>query len=181
MTKDTMRVLFKHKWTLVYLLLIPLVNWAFSWTPLFELPDGGMWSPFSLVVGLVLVFRDFAQREIGHYIFVPLLIGVAISYLMAPPEIATASGIAFLVSELVDWAVYSFTRKPLSQRVMISSLAGAPVDSIIYLTGANMAFPGLFSWWTLATMIASKLIGAYVVYLMLKRQELKGTSKNSLG
>lgn len=167
-----MRSILKIKWTLVYVLLIPLVNWAFSWTPLFELPDGGMWSPFSIVVGLVLVCRDFAQREIGHYIFVPLVIGVAISYLMAPAEIATASGIAFLISEAVDWAVYSFTKKPLSQRVMISSLAGAPLDSIIYLTGANMAFPGLFSWWTLGTMIASKLAGAYMVSRILRRREL---------
>lgn len=164
----------KIKWTLVYILLIPLVNWAFSWTPLYELPDGGMWSPFSLVVGLVLVFRDFAQREIGHYIFIPLLIGVAISFAMAPPQIAMASGVAFLVSEAVDWAMYTFTKKPLSTRVMLSSLAGAPVDSIIYLTGANMAFPGLFSWWTLATMIASKLAGAYFVYRILRRRELLG-------
>lgn len=159
------------KWTLVYIMLIPLVNWSFSWSPLLELPDGGMWSPFSIVVGLVLVFRDFAQREIGHYIFLPLLIGVAISFAMARPEIAAASAVAFLFSEAVDWFMYTFTKKPLSARVMISSIAGAPVDSIIYLTGANMAIPGLFSWWTLGTMIASKLIGAYVVYLMLKKQE----------
>jgi len=161
----------RYRWTLLYLLLIPFVNWAFSWTPLVELPDGGMWSPFSIAVGLVLVFRDFAQREIGQYIFIPLIIGVAISFAMAPPEIAAASGAAFLVSELVDWALYTFSKKPLSARVMISSLASAPVDSIIYLTGANAAIPGLFSWWTLATMIASKLLGAYVVYVMLRRRE----------
>lgn len=166
-----MRSLLKIKWTLIYIALIPLVNWAFSWTPLYDLPDGGQWSPFSIVVGLVLVFRDFAQREIGHFIFLPLVIGVAISFTMAPPQIAAASAIAFLFSEAVDWAMFTFTKKPLSARVMISSIAGAPVDSIIYLTGANMAFPGLFSWWTLGTMIASKLIGAYVVYRMLKKRE----------
>jgi uncharacterized PurR-regulated membrane protein YhhQ (DUF165 family) len=82
-----------------------------------------------------------------------------------------ASAVAFLFSEAVDWAFYTFTNKPLSARVMISSIAGAPVDSIIYLTGANMAFPGLFSWWTLGTMIASKLIGAYVIYVMIKKRE----------
>jgi uncharacterized PurR-regulated membrane protein YhhQ (DUF165 family) len=161
----------RYRYTLLYVLLIPLVNWAFSWTPLVALPDGGMWSPFSIVVGLVLVVRDFAQREIGQYIFIPLLLGVAISFAMAPPEIAAASGIAFFVSELVDWALYTFTKKPLSTRVMISSLASAPVDSIIYLTGANMAIQGLFSWWTLGTMIASKLLGAYVVYRMLRKRE----------
>ncbi len=162
----------RYRFTLLYLLLIPFVNWAFSWTPLVALPDGGMWSPFSIAVGLILVVRDFAQREIGQYIFIPLLIGVAISFAMAPAEIAAASGIAFLVSELVDWALYTFTKKPLSTRVMVSSLASAPVDSIIYLSGANMAIPGLFSWWTLGTMIASKLLGAYVVYVMLKRRGL---------
>lgn len=166
-----MTILLKFKWTLVYILLIPLVNWAFSWTPLWTLPDGGSWSPFSIVVGLILVFRDFAQREIGHWIFIPLFIGVGISFVMAPPQIATASGIAFLTSEAIDWALYTFTKRPLSSRVIISSLASAPIDSIIYLTGANMAFPGIFSWWTLATMIASKLAGAYVVYRMLRRQE----------
>jgi len=169
-----MRSLFKIKWTLVYLLLIPLVNWAFSWTPLYTLPDGGKWSPFSLAVGLVLVFRDFAQREIGHYIVVPLVVGVAISFVMAPPQIAAASAIAFFISEAVDWLMYTFTRKPLSTRVLLSSMAGAPVDSVIYLTGANMAFPGLFSGWTLGTMIASKLAGAYLVYRILRRQELLG-------
>lgn len=162
-----------YPWTLLYILLIPLVNWAFSWTPLVALPDGGMWSPFSMVVGLILVVRDFAQREVGHYIFVPLLIGVAISFAMAPPQIALASAAAFFVSEAVDWAMFTFTKKPLSTRVLLSSLAGAPVDSIIYLTGANMAFPGLFSWWTLGTMIVSKLAGAYVVYRMLKKREQK--------
>ncbi|MDX2112488.1 MAG: VUT family protein [Alphaproteobacteria bacterium] len=164
-----------YRFTLLYLLLIPLVNWAFSWTPLVALPDGGMWSPFSIAVGLILVVRDFAQREIGQYIFIPLIIGVAISFLMAPPEIAAASGIAFFVSELVDWALYTFTKKPLSTRVMISSLASAPVDSIIYLSGANMAIPGLFSWWTLGTMIISKLLGAYVVYRILRKKEQSHT------
>lgn len=166
-----MTKLLHFKWTLVYIALIPLVNWAFSWTPLWKLPDGGDWSPFSIVVGLILVFRDFAQREIGHFIFVPLCIGVAISFFMAPPAIALASAVAFLFSEAVDWAIYTFTNKPLSSRVMISSIAGAPVDSIIYLTGANMAIAGLFSWWTLGTMIASKLAGAYVIYVMIRKRE----------
>lgn len=165
--------LFALRWTIVYVLLIPLVNWAFSWTPLYALPDGSLWSPFSIAVGLVLVFRDFAQREIGHFIFFPLLIGVGISFLMAPPEIALASGIAFFTSEIIDWALYSFTKKPLSQRVLISSLASAPVDTVIYLTGASMAIPGIFTWWTLGSMVASKLSGALVVFYLIRRREQK--------
>ena len=47
-----------------------------------------------------------------------MMVGVAISYFMANPFVATASAAAFLISELVDWAVYSFTKRPLSQRVL---------------------------------------------------------------
>ena len=159
------------KWALIYLLLIPFVNWAFSWTPLVALPDGGSWSPFSIAVGLVLVFRDLAQREVGHWIFIPLFIGTGLSFIMAKPEIATASAVAFFVSEFIDWLIFTITKKPLSKRILLSTFAAIPVDSIIFLAGADMAIPGMFSWWTLATMIASKLAGCYVVYRLVKHRE----------
>jgi uncharacterized PurR-regulated membrane protein YhhQ (DUF165 family) len=166
-----LRKLNSYKFSLLYLILIPLVNWAFGNTPIFTLPDGGKWSPFSVIVGLILVVRDFAQREIGHYIFVPLCIGVVISYFMAPPIIAIASAVAFLASESIDWGIFTFTRAPLSVRVLFSSIVGSIADSVIYLSGAELQVPGIFSWWTLATMLLSKFSGALVVSFMLRRRE----------
>jgi len=165
------QIFWRHKFSLLYLVLIPLVNWAFGNTPLFTLPDGGKWSPFSIVVGLILVVRDFAQREIGHYVFIPLMMGVVLSYFMAPPIIAIASACAFLVSESIDWAIFTFTRAPLSLRVLLSSVVGSAADSVVYLSGASFAVPGIFSWWTLGTMLASKFSGAVVVFYMLRRRE----------
>ncbi len=159
------------RWVWVYLLLIPLVNWSFAHVPTVAMPDGGHWSPMAIVTGLILVFRDLAQREVGHWIFVPLLVGLGISYEMAPPEIALASGAAFGISETIDWAVFTITKRPLSKRVLWSCAASAPVDSAVFLLGANMAIPGIFSWSTLATSVASKMLGAYVVYRLLKRRE----------
>jgi uncharacterized PurR-regulated membrane protein YhhQ (DUF165 family) len=164
----------QHKYSLLYLLLIPLVNWAFGNTPNFTLPDGGKWSPMSVVVGLILVVRDFAQREIGHMILIPLIIGVILSYFMAPPIIAIASSLAFLMSESIDWGIFTFTRAPLSVRVLFSSMVGSVADSVIYLTGAQLAVPGIFSAWTLATMLLSKFSGALVIYYMLYRREKRG-------
>lgn len=161
----------KLPYTFLYLALIPFVNWSFTHVPTVAMPDGGSWAPFAIVTGLVLVVRDFAQREIGHYIFIPLLIGLLISYEMAGPEIAIYSGLAFLVSELVDWAVYSFTKKPLSARIMLSSFIAAPLDSAVFWAGASAVLPGVFTWSTLITSIASKLLGAYVVYKIVKRRE----------
>ena len=136
------------------------------------MPDGGNWAPMAIVTGFILVARDFAQREVKHYILLPLLIGIVLSYFMAAPEIALASGIAFGVSEMIDYIVYTTSKRPLSERVLISSSLSAPIDSALFLIVANMAIPGVFSWMTLGTSIASKILGAYVVYRLLKRREI---------
>ena len=159
------------RWVYLYVLLVPLVNWGFAHVPTIPMPDGGNWAPLAIVTGLILVVRDFAQREVGHYILLPLLIGLGISYMMAPPEIALASGIAFGVSEMVDYVVFTTTKRTLSQRVMLSTGIAAPIDSLLFLWVANMAIPGIFTWSTLLTSVASKLAGAYAVYRLLKRRE----------
>jgi len=156
----------RFKFTALYIVLIVAINYAFSVVPLIKLPDGSMWPPLSLLVGFVFVVRDFAQREIGHKVLLAMLIGVSISYFMASPFIATASAAAFLVSELVDWAVYSFTGRPLSHRVLLSSLFGAPVDSAVFLVGI-----GLLSPVGIIAMTASKLVGALIVWWMIRRRE----------
>lgn len=157
-------------WVYVYVLLIPLVNWSFANVPSYPV-WGGEWNPMVVVTGLILVVRDLAQREVGHTIFLPLCVGIFVSFIMAPPQIAAASAIAFAISESIDWAIFTFTKRPLSGRILWSCGASAPVDSLVFLLGANMAVPGLFSWPTLLLSVASKLSGAYVVYLMLKRRE----------
>ena len=162
----------------VYLLLIPAVNWSFAHTPTYVLPIGGAWTPFSIVTGLVLVFRDLAQREVGHYIALPLTIGIAISFAMAPPEIALASALAFAVSEMIDWAIFTFTKRPLSKRILWSCGVSAPFDTAIFLIGANMAVPGIFSWVTLMTSVASKWSGAVVVYYIVRRRERRAAANS---
>ena len=156
----------RYKYTALYVALIVAVNYAFIVVPLVKLPDGTMWPPVALLVGFVFVARDFAQREIGHKVLLAMLVGVAISYFMADPFVATASAAAFLISELVDWAVYTYTKRPLSQRILFSSLLGAPVDSAVFL-----GLLGLISPVGIAAMTASKLVGAFVVWWMIRRRE----------
>lgn len=171
MTLPYISLLLKYKCSALYLLLIPLVNWMFSWAPLFPLPDGGNWTPFTIITGLVLVFRDFSQREIGNKVGLLLIVGAILSYFLAAPQIAIVSGIAFLVSECIDWLVYNYIKRPLHQRIMISSIISAPIDSTIFLYGADMVVPGLFSGWSVAASIISKLIGAAVVAHWVKKRK----------
>ena len=161
-----MNVMAAHKSTLLYVALIVAVNYGFSVVPLVKLPDGTMWPPLSLAVGFIFVVRDFAQREIGHKVLLAMLVGAALSYVMASPYVAIASAAAFLVSELVDWLVYSLTKRPLSQRILTSSLLATPLDSAVFLFGI-----GAFSWVGLLAMTVSKLIGAAIVWWLIRRRE----------
>ena len=156
--------------TILYIAAIVAVNWAFIVVPPLPIPGGALWPPVSLLVGFVFVLRDFAQREIGHYVLAAMGVGVAISYFMASPEVAMASAAAFLLSELVDWAVYSFTGRPLSQRIFFSSLLATPIDSAVFL-----AMVGFFSWVGVIAMTVSKLAGAAIVWWLVRRREALGT------
>ncbi len=152
---------------IIYVALIAGINWAFAIVPPLELPGGDLWSPVALVVGFVFVVRDYAQRAIGHKVLLAMLAGCVISWWMATPSLALASAGAFAIGELADWSLYTFTKKPFSQRILYSSLLGAPLDSIFFLTFIGIASPA-----GIAIMSLSKLLGAFIVFLLVRRREL---------
>ena len=94
-----------------------------------------------------------------------MLIAGGLSYVMASPFIAIASITAFLISEFADWGIYSFTGKKFHERVLWSSVIGTPLDSIVFL-----ALIGHLSVIGVIAMTASKMLGAVVVWWMLKRR-----------
>ncbi len=164
-----METLKQYKSTLVYIALIVAVNYGFTVVPLVKMPGGEMWPPMSLAVGFIFVVRDFAQREIGHRVLIAMLIGAALSYVMASPYVAIASAAAFLVSESADWLVYTVTKRPLSQRILLSSVVGTPIDSVVFLYGiGHLTVSGV------AAMTASKLAGAFIVWWLIRRREATG-------
>jgi len=92
--------------------------------------------------------------------------GVGISYVF-DPKVAIASATAFAVSELADWAVYTFTRRPFSERILYSSAVGTPIDSIVFL-----GMIGFLSFAAVAAMTVSKLLGALIVWWLIRRREV---------
>lgn len=159
---------------LVYVLLIAAVNAAFAVTPLIPLPNGEMWPPVSLAVGFVFVVRDYAQRRVGHKILWAMAAGCALSWFMATPELAMASAAAFAVGELADWAVFTFTGRPFSQRVLFSGIIGVPLDTLVFLSLIGLAAP-----WSFITMSVSKLLGSFVVYVLVRRRECAAARLNA--
>lgn len=162
------------RWSALYVGLMPFINWSFAAVPTTPIPDwlgGGQFQPLAIVTGLVLVVRDFAQRELRHWIWGAMFVGLLLSTLTSWLTVVVASGLAFLVSETVDWAVYTFSKRPLSQRIMISSAASAPLDQVVFIGLASLVVPGIFAWGTILTGIASKLLGAWVVSKVIAAQE----------
>ena len=153
-----------YKYAIAYIISIAVINVGFVYVPLIPFYDT-MYPPMSIVVGLIFILRDFAQKEIGHKVFIAMLIGAFLSYMMANPYIAVASLVAFLVSETVDWGVYSFTKKPLNERILISSLISTPIDSAIFLI-----MIGNFSVLATTTMFMSKMFAALVIWYWLGKK-----------
>ncbi|NJM29896.1 MAG: preQ0 transporter [Rhizobiales bacterium] len=157
-----------------YVASIVLVNWLFAPAQLVEGVTqwtAASWGTFylaNLVVGFVFVLRDYAQREIGHYILIATALAGLITYSMVDPAIALASITAFVVSELADWAIYSFTRKPLQQRILISSLIAVPLDTAVFQYLAQYLTPAAFT-----TEVMSKAIGVLLVWQLLRMRARK--------
>lgn len=172
--------IWERAWTVIYVALMPVINWSFAAVPTADIPawlGGGQFQPLAIVTGLVLVVRDLSQRQIGHWIWAAMIAGLALSTLTSWITVVVASGVAFLISETVDWAVYTFTKRPLSQRIMISSAASAPLDQVAFIGLASLVIPGIFAWGTVITGILSKLLGAWVVSKIIAAQERRSAAK----
>lgn len=160
------RKLFSLKWTFVYVALIPFVNWSFTWAPNWEIIEGWAFNPVTIITGLVFVVRDFAQREIQHKILFAMGIALVLTVILAGPRLALASGTAFAISEIIDWALFSFTRMRMSSRVLISSLFSTPIDTTVFLVGA-----GFFTLANAIMSVTGKMIGAVIVAGAVRRRE----------
>ena len=146
-----------YKFTIAYIVSIVAVNIGFVYIPPVPLL-GEMFPPMSLIVGLIFIARDFAQKEIGHKVLGAMAVGAVLSYLMADPFVAIASVIAFAISEMVDWGVYTYTKRPLRDRILLSSALGTPVDSAVFLLILGFFSPLGFLLMTLAKMLTAVIL-----------------------
>lgn len=191
-------------WAIIYVMMIPFLNWSFGVVPnlqfvgpwvenssgMFSLifpadtpnPSGLMLHPLTLVTGLVFVIRDFVQREMGQWVLLAMGLALCWSMYYAWIVIVIASGLAFFVSEFFDWLLFTFTKMKLSKRILYSSAVATPIDTTIFLYGADLAKqiqmdqdPGntltLANW---IVFVIGKMIGAFVVSDMIRRREEAG-------
>jgi uncharacterized PurR-regulated membrane protein YhhQ (DUF165 family) len=149
-------------WCVLYVLSIVAANWAITTFGL--VPVGSLLVPAgSFAAGLTFGFRDLVQRDLGRrWTIIAILAGAALSALLSP-ALALASGAAFLLSELLDFAIYDRLRaRTWTGAVAASNAAGSVLDTALFLW---LAF-GAVAWPVLiGTVLAKWLMIAPVLAL----------------
>ena len=140
-----------YAYLVAFILTIPAANWMIGNvgavcpenSPCLIPVGFGIMAPSGVImVGLALVLRDLVQRRLGKlWALGAIVVGALLSALIAPRALVLASGAAFLVSELADFAVYTpLQKKRLVLAVFMSGVVGLVVDSILFL---QLAFGSL--------------------------------------
>lgn len=115
-----------------------------------------------LAIGLGFTLRDLVQRHLGaRYTVLAIVVGAGLSALLSP-ALALASGVAFLLSEMLDLAIYSpLQKRNLMGAVIASNMVGLVVDSVVFLTlafGSLEFLPGQIIGKALMTLAALPVI-----------------------
>lgn len=139
-----------------YVGFVVLLNAGFSHSPDLD------WF-WSLLVGGVLVLRDFTQRAWGHGCLALMALAAILSYVLGSPEVALASAVAFSISETTDWLVFTITRRPFAERVLLSTVVSAPIDTTVFLHLAE-----LFDWDLFFIGTGSKMAAGFGIWAFLR-------------
>lgn len=149
-------------WFVAYIATVVMANVAVIQWGL--VPVGfGLVAPAGVYfAGLAFTFRDLTQEALGRrMVVIAVLAGAALSAVLSP-ALAAASATAFLVSELLDFAVYTPLRKDhFLSAVALSNTVGLLVDSVLFLWLAfgSLAFlPGQVLGKLLMTALAVTLL-----------------------
>lgn len=125
-------------------------------SPSIEAPSG------VYIIGLTLVLRDLLQHRVGKVTMVALIVvGAGLSALISP-AIALASGAAFLISESLDYGVFTLTERfGFLRAVLASNAVSLVADSIVFLVvafGSLQYVEGQIIGKALATLAAVAVI-----------------------
>ena len=162
-----------------FILTIPVANWMIGNVGTVCIPNGpcllpvapGLEAPSGvLLIGLALVLRDLVQRRLGKtWAIGAICAGAVLSAIVAPPSLVVASAVAFLFSELADFAVYTpLQKKRLITAVLASSFVGLVIDSVLFL---YLAFGSLdFMWGQVVGKSWMVLLSIPVIWWIRERE-----------
>jgi uncharacterized PurR-regulated membrane protein YhhQ (DUF165 family) len=127
--------------TVAYVGTVVAANWASTHCSAAHLgplivPAGTVWA------GCTFTLRDLLHDALSvRGVAAAVVVGTGLSWLLASPQIATASVVAFATSELLDTVVYARLRtQSRVQAIAGSNVAGLVVDSLVFVPLAFGSF-----------------------------------------
>lgn len=120
------------------------------------------------LIGLDLTLRDWLHVRIRPWQMGALILFAGLLTWVLNPgaqHIAIASAVAFIISGLVDWMVFSKASGSWATRSFKSNVAGAAVDSLIFPT---IAFGALMPLIVLMQFTAKVVGGAVWAFFMTR-------------
>ena len=126
--------------------------------------------------GVTFIARDYVQDRYGRRAAIILIIaGALVSWALASPALALASGSAFLIAELADQAVYTpLRRRGYLRAALASNAVGALVDTAVFLYLAGFTITGpVIAGQMIAKLAVTAL--ALALHVALHRQPLHAT------
>lgn len=160
--------------TFIFMLaMILLANWVTTEFEFVPVGFGLQATAGTYFAGFTLASRDLIQDAVGRkWVIVAILLGTLLSFAVSAPAIAYASAVAFLLSEMADFIIYTplreralFGGKKWAWAVFLSNLVGAVVDTVVFIGiafGFSAVMPNL-----LGQMVGKTW--ATVVYLLIGR------------
>ena len=139
---------------IAYIASVVLINYAFSAAPHLDI----IWSAWG---GLVFVLRDMVQTRFGHGAILAMLVALVLSYATSDPSI--------------DWLVFSITKRPLHDRLWISSALSIPLDTFIFFGMIDAFTPAV-----IFTAMASKFAGVTCVWLAMAWRLRKAAERSRI-
>jgi hypothetical protein len=139
----------------VYVASVLLANWLTTRYGFVPVGFGEKATAGTFAAGGALVVRDAVQDAVGRAGVVALIVAAAVlSFAVAAPAVAVASGAAFLVSETLDMVAYSplrararrFGDKRWAVAVAVAGALGAVADTVVFLRvafGWSAVWPGM--------------------------------------
>lgn len=124
---------------LAFLACVVAANVATTYLGLVSIGFGLTVTAGTFAAGLALIARDITQDQGGRlFVLALIVVGAALSAVLSDGRIALASGIAFLISETVDMAVYTPLReRGWTRAVLASNAVGGIVDTVVFLAIAG--------------------------------------------
>lgn len=133
-------------WFFAFIACVPSANWLIANVGSECVPNGpclipvwpGVMAPSGvLLAGLSFALRDLVQEFLGiKWAAVAVMIGGVVAALITSPELAIASVVAFLMSELLDMLTFTIMRirgQNLVYASVGSSVLGLVLDSVLFV------------------------------------------------